>query len=157
MSLASQTTWELILQACDGVIELCCKRKAPNKTRVELSRVADCEMGLFAARDIKQGEEIAEFRGEAIDRAEAVRRDALGSGTHIVTLLHGFRYLDCKNTPVKSNETGGAASFANSCRGTALRPNALLRLNDAVGKERAWLRASRDIAAGEEILFNYAF
>lgn len=139
--------------------ETCCPRRGKllQTTIVKKSVIDGAGLGLFAARNIKQGEEIAEFSGEVIGRQEALRLDSLGYGTHIVTLLHGFRYLNCKETTPESCKTNASASFANSCRGLPVRANAHLRLCDIVGKERAWLRAKRDIEKGEEIFFNYAY
>jgi len=97
--------------------------------------------GLFAARAFKAGETVAEYRGKSISKAESARRQERRKRTFIFE-LDARRDLD-------GASPGNPARFANhSCE-----PN-----GEAVAEgERIFLRALRDIAAGEEVTFDYGY
>lgn len=96
--------------------------------------------GGFAAGPISQGSLIIEYLGEKIDIAESTRR--CSENNEFIFRLNDQCHLD-------GNVVWNPARFLNhSCA-----PNAEAHLLE----ERIWIVASRDIAAGEEITFNYSY
>ncbi len=106
--------------------------------------------GVFARRDIADGTRILEYTGERITKAETVRREAQrlerqrrGGDDSVYFFVLNQRYdLD--------GRTGGSvARFINhSCQ-----PNC----RTEIIRGRVWIIARRDIAAGEELTFDYGF
>lgn len=106
--------------------------------------------GVFAARDIKNGERIIEYLGEKIDKEESNRRGlereeyAKKSGDGAVYIFQLNDELD-----IDGNFDYNDAKFINH----ACRTNC-----EAVCEDDAiWIYATRDICAGEEILYNYGY
>jgi len=94
-------------------------------------------LGLKTLRDWKKGQTIIEYLGEKITSDEADRR--------------GGRYLFELNDKYTIDGTGrdNLARYINhSCR-----PNAEAELNAA--ETRVFMKAKRNIKAGEEITYNY--
>jgi SET domain-containing protein len=104
--------------------------------------------GLFALRDIGAGGRVVEYKGERISKAESARRCAArekaagGDGRVFVFTLDGTLDLD-------GDVPGNPAKFANH----ACDENCEVVLENG----RLWLRALRDIVAGEELTFDYGF
>jgi len=96
-------------------------------------------VGLFARRDISEGQSIVEYSGERISKAESIRRCSEGNAF--------IFYLD-EQFDLDGNIESNPARFLNhSCS-----PNC------AVEKEgRLVVVAQRTIAAGEELTFNYGY
>ncbi len=96
--------------------------------------------GAFAAHSIAEGTRIIEYVGEIIDKQESLKR--CESNNEYIFSLDDQHDLD-GNTPQNP------ARFINhSCA-----PNC-----EAVVEEgRIWIVATRDIADGEELTFNYGF
>lgn len=107
--------------------------------------------GMFATRDIPEGTEVIEYRGERIDKEESDRR--------------GHALMD------EAQETGGAQVYLftlddewdldgsmdwNTARlvNHSCDPNCEAQIDDDL---RIWLVATRDIGKGEELSFNYGF
>jgi len=108
------------------------------------------QKGLFARRDIPVNTRIIEYIGEKIIKTESERRRdeqdekgrSTGDGTVYVFIVNSRYDID-------GNVQGNAAKYANhSCN-----PNACTD----VRKGRVWLRAARDIAKDEEIVYDYGF
>jgi SET domain-containing protein len=101
-------------------------------------------LGCYAAAEIPAGTVVIEYRGESIDRAEALRRDDRGrpgSSPYVLSVTEDL-YID---GAVGGNE----ARFINhSCE-----PNCRVR---RVGG-RAWIVAARTITEGEELSFDYDY
>lgn len=96
--------------------------------------------GGFAAAHIPKGEYLIEYVGEKISKEESARRCGLGNNY----IFHISDEFDLDGS-VPEN----IARFINhSCD-----PNAEAEMDD----ERIWIIALRDIAAGEEITFNYGY
>lgn len=125
-------------------------------------------LGLYAARPFYRGDIITEADGEIITNEVACRRRSEGLGSHIVTLCNGKSALDGRF--VSKHSIGrGAALFANSTYGSNVKPNASwfktdYQLPPTIPScvrdggdclERVWLKATRDIRTGEEILTTY--
>jgi SET domain-containing protein len=96
--------------------------------------------GLFARRRVQAGDLLIEYTGEAISKEESLRRCMAGNN-YIFNINDHFD-LD------GSVESNFARFINHSCA-----PNAEAQLED----DRIWIVALRDIAAGEEITFNYGY
>ncbi len=106
--------------------------------------------GVFAACDIKEGERIIEYLGEKISKEESNRRGleneerakATGSGAVYIFELDDEWDID-------GNFEYNDARFINH----ACRTNC-----EAVSEDGSiWIYATRDIKAGEELLYNYGY
>ena len=96
--------------------------------------------GLFAKRSIGGDERVIEYTGAMIDKAESWRRRK--AGNEFIFELDAELDLD-------GNVAWNLARFINhSCA-----PNGRVELVQG----RVWVVAGRDIAAGEEITFNYSY
>jgi len=96
--------------------------------------------GAFAAKTIRRGTRVIEYRGERIDKAESVRR--CEGGNEFIFSLTDSCDLD-------GNVDWNPARFLNH----ACHPNA----EAEVCEERIWIVSARDIPPGEEVTFNYGF
>lgn len=120
----------------------------PKKT--EARRSAIHGNGVFATGAIAAGERIVRYKGKLRTHAEVDRLYAgdLESG-------HTFLFTLNDKYVIDANEDGNAARWINhSCE-----PNceAVLEESDAgkKRKDRVYIEAMRDIAAGEELTYNY--
>jgi len=96
--------------------------------------------GGFAKAAIPSGARVIEYLGEKISKAESLRR--CEADNEYIFTLSDRQDLD-------GNVAWNPARFINhSCA-----PNCDAELDE----ERIWIVANRDIAAGEEITFNYGF
>lgn len=106
--------------------------------------------GVYAERDIPDGTRIIEYTGERITKAEAWRREALrvkrakrgGDGSVYIFELNKRFDLD------GSKRNNVARLINHSCA-----PNC--RAETVRGK--IWILARRDIAAGDELTFDYGY
>jgi uncharacterized protein len=96
--------------------------------------------GGFAASFIPAGARLAEYQGEKIGKQESLRRCA--AGNDFIFCLDAEFDLDGN---VESNP---ARLLNHSCD-----PNCEAELKDGL----IWITARRDIAAGEEITFDYGY
>lgn len=106
--------------------------------------------GLFALRDIPQGEQIIEYFGERISKEESRKRSLAwdrkarrkGAGLVYIFELNDEEDLD-------GNIEDNPAKFANH----RCEPNC-----EAINyDDHIWLVACRDIQAGEELTFDYGY
>jgi SET domain-containing protein len=96
--------------------------------------------GGFARQPIPKGTRVVEYVGEKISKSESLRR-CLASNHYIFTLTEEF--------DLDGDVPWNPARFLNhSCR-----PNCEAEKT----QERIWIIALRDIAAGEELTFNYGY
>ena len=101
--------------------------------------------GAFATRAIKRGTRIIEYTGERISHEEADRRyDDGAMGRH-----HTFLFTIDNSTCIDAAVEGNDARFINhSCA-----PNC-----EAIDERKhIYIEAIRDIAAGEELTYDYAY
>lgn len=97
-------------------------------------------LGGFAKTPIGRGTRLAEYVGERISKSESLRR-CQESNEYIFTLN--------EEQDLDGNVAWNPARLINhSCA-----PNCEAELHD----DRIWIVAARDIAAGEEITFNYGY
>lgn len=99
--------------------------------------------GVFAARPIAAGERIIEYTGERITWPEALRRHPHDPSDP----NHTFYFHIDDKLVIDALYGGNAARWINH----ACDPNCE---SDAQG-ERVYIRALRDIAAGEELFYDY--
>jgi SET domain-containing protein len=96
--------------------------------------------GGFAGRPFPCGERILEYVGERITKAESLRR--CEAGNSFIFAMNEVEDLD-------GHVPGNPARFLNhSCD-----PNCESLFEEG----RIWIMSTRDIAAGEEITFNYGY
>ena len=101
--------------------------------------------GVYAARRIRQGERIIEYRGERITWREADRRPPSDPDDPHHTF---FFSLDDGRHVIDANVRGNAARWINhSCE-----PNCETEESD---DGRVYIQALRDIRRGEELLYDY--
>lgn len=100
--------------------------------------------GVFATRSIRKGRKLIEYTGERISWEEAERRypvDPVPYHTFLFEIGDGSHCLDAQRR-------GSAAKWFNhSCK-----PNCEVEEDE---DERVWVRACRDIKAGEEMTYDY--
>lgn len=105
--------------------------------------------GVFAVADIPKGTLVVEYKGELITDEEADRRHPTNPDdpfhTFFFSLAEGGHCID-------ANVRGNAARWINhSCA-----PNCKSEeIEDAKGRSRVYIRAKRDIKAGEELNYDY--
>ena len=106
--------------------------------RVDTSRIAG--QGLFAEQDMRQGTKIIRYIGEKITHEESDRRLAAGN-VYIFGLDERFA--------IDGSTDKNTARFINhSCE-----PNC----HTEQSGNTIWIVAIRDIAAGEELTYNYEY
>ena len=100
--------------------------------------------GVYAGRNLKQGERIIEYKGEVIGWREADRRPPSDPDDPNHTF---FFSLDDGKHVIDANVNGNAARWINhSCE-----PNCETEEDDG----RVFIEALRDIRAGEELFYDY--
>lgn len=96
--------------------------------------------GLFTLRPFKEGSRIIEYIGERITKSESARRTEAGNP---------FIFEVNERTDIDGSVDWNPARFANHC----CKPNCEAQCI----RGHIWFIALRDIAAGEEITFNYGY
>src|SRR5215467_9297810 len=127
------------MPACDSELHLEGGSDPMNiQVRVGPSRIAG--QGLFAAQDIPKGTRIIQYIGEKITSRERARRLAAGNA-YIFHLTYHYA-LD-------------GQSLANTARyiNHSCDPNCTVEIT----QDTIWIVALRDIAAGEELSYNYGY
>lgn len=99
-------------------------------------------LGAFAARHIPKGTVLGRYEGEHIDQSEYDRKYPRGDPVYVLQLEGKRGYID------------GAASGHWSARINAAR-DAQPNVRFGTGAAEATIRATRAIAAGEELLIRY--
>lgn len=110
-------------------------------------------LGLFAARPYSKGECIVEYQGEVLSEKEYSRRYGDKLGKYVLQASRKT-YIDARD-PDKSNQ----ARFINDCRRCDKKQGACpgnnVRAHVRRGTKRAFIYATRNIAPGEELFWNY--
>lgn len=100
--------------------------------------------GVFATRDIEKGTQIIEYRGERISWPQALKRP----DTDPDNPFHTFFFSLDDGRVIDASVRGNAARWINhSCA-----PNCETEEDDEC---RVYIYAKRDIAAGEELTYDY--
>ena len=122
----------------------------PKRIKVAQSRIPNAGNGLFILEDVKKGEPIARYSGEAISRAEREQRSS-----HYIVEVHKNLYLDAADP--KHFE----GRHANDGKRSRLQVNARFaasyRTNicSITGFRWIYIYATRNIKADSEILLDY--
>ncbi len=115
---------------------------------VKKSTLPGAGKGLFTKKDIKKGERIIEYLGEIITEAELDRRAEKD--------IFGYAFFISKRKCIDAYYTPDElARYANDARG--LKRIKGLRNNSCydVYKNSGWIKAEKNIRAGEEIFVSY--
>ncbi|KAK2590245.1 hypothetical protein QQS21_012076 [Conoideocrella luteorostrata] len=122
------------------------------------SQLEGCGYGLFTAENIAQDEFIVEYVGELITHDEGVRREARRGNVfdEESNVSYVFTLLENEGIWVDAAIYGNLSRYINHAsehdtRGCNITPR-ILYVN---GEYRIEFTALRDIAAGEELFFNY--
>jgi SET domain-containing protein len=100
-------------------------------------------LGVFATRRIKKGSRVIEYLGERISHAEADRRyDHKDENDN-----HTFLFIVDARTVIDAGVDGNEARFVNH----GCEPNC----ESVIVNRRVFIEAIRDIAAGEELTYDY--
>ena len=119
---------------------------AQRKRRIIVKNSRVHGRGVYAARSIKAGEKIIEYKGERISWKEADRRPPSDPDDPHHTF---FFSLDDKKTVIDAGVGGNVARWINhSCD-----PNCETEETD---DGRVFIQALRDIRAGEELNYDYS-
>jgi SET domain-containing protein len=102
-------------------------------------------MGVYAARKIKKGTRIIEYKGERISSDEADRRyDDDAMETH-----HTFLFYIDEDTCIDAANNGNEARFINhSCE-----PNCIAYME----RKRVFIYALKTIGEGDELTYDYSY
>jgi SET domain-containing protein len=117
---------------------------APTAPPVDVRRSRIQGRGVFASRDIARGERIIEYAGLRISHGEA---DAECGDDEASSRHHTFLFAVDDRVVIDAGRGGNEARFINhSCD-----PNCEI----VVARRRVFIHALRDIATGEELLYDY--
>ncbi|HOV10483.1 MAG TPA: SET domain-containing protein [Bacteroidales bacterium] len=117
---------------------------------IKPSQIPGSGLGLWAAKDFKKGDVIVKYDGDKISLKECERRNQNqeGYGGYYLTLSKN-RIIDAQYTLWAEGRYANDAAGLTRIKG--LRNNAKYQLI----KREAFIVASRNIKAGEEILVSY--
>jgi SET domain-containing protein len=116
---------------------------SPSPSPVVVRRSKIQGRGVYATRDIAEGERILEYTGTLVSAAEA---DA-GTDDEGMRRHHTFLFAVDDDWVVDGSRGGNEARYINhSCE-----PNC----ESVVVRRRIYIHALRDIAAGEELVYDY--
>ena len=133
------------------------------------SRIHNAGLGLFVLSDVQKGDYIAEFGGPLVDHETALEMLQRGQDTHLCSL---YPLESALNGRVTADfplwwyvHKAVVASFINDPYGTTNRSNVrIVNVDVETGHHnpagfytmrRVFVRATKDLAAGSEVLLNY--
>lgn len=115
---------------------------------VKKSTIPTAGKGLFVTRDVKKDERIVEYLGEIIDWKECDVRAEKDEGGYVF-YISKKKCIDAFNMPEV------LARFANDANGLVKIPGVRNNCVYEIYKNRGWIKATRNIKAGSEILVSY--
>lgn len=120
------------------------------KKTVQFARSAIHDWGLYALEPIAAKEMIIEYVGDRIRQqvAELREKKYLRSG-----IGSSYLFRIDENTVIDASKKGGIARFINHC----CVPSCTAKIIKVEGKKRIVIYALRDIAANEELTYDYKF
>uniref|UniRef100_A0A8C5LUL7 [histone H4]-lysine(20) N-methyltransferase n=1 Tax=Leptobrachium leishanense TaxID=445787 RepID=A0A8C5LUL7_9ANUR len=108
--------------------------------------------GVFATRDFQRGEYVVEYHGDLIEITDAKKREALyAQDSSTGCYMYYFQYLNktyCVDATKESNRLGRLVNHSKT-------GNCHTKLHNINNVPHLVLIASRDIKAGEELLYDY--
>ena len=114
--------------------------------RIQTRRSGVHGKGVFALHDLAEGETLIEYVGEVIDWPEALRRHPHDPAQP----NHTFYFHVDESRVIDANVGGNSSRWINhSCQ-----PNCQAEISDE-GSSRVFIKALRNIAAGEELFYDY--
>ena len=117
---------------------------------VDKSTIPNSGNGLFTKKDFKKGQLICQFKGDLLDEDELSKIDTTGPRGHYLIGLSNNMTLDVYNSKSLARYANDAEGF-KKVRG---RRNNSTIYSSKNGKS-AYIAATRDIKAGEEIFVSY--
>jgi SET domain-containing protein len=115
---------------------------------VKKSTLPKAGKGLFTKKDIKKGERIVEYIGEIITEAELDRRAEND--------IYGYAFYISKRKCIDAYyRPDELARFANDAKGLVRVEGIKNNCCYEIWKNRGWIKAERNIKAGEEIFVSY--
>jgi SET domain-containing protein len=115
---------------------------------VKKSLLPNAGKGLFTSKAIKKGTKIIEYKGEIIDWKEYEKRVERDEDGYLF-FINKKHCIDAWNTPQHKARYANDAAGLSRVKG--LKNNSVYEIED----DKCFIVATRDIAAGEEILVNY--
>jgi uncharacterized protein len=117
---------------------------------IKTSQLPSAGMGLWAEKDFKRGEIIVKYDGEKITWKECERRNLAQEG-------YGCYYLFIsKNKCIDAQHTTWAQGrYANDAAGLVRKAGKRNNSKYEIIKGEAFIKATRNIKAGEEIFVSY--
>jgi uncharacterized protein len=116
---------------------------------VKKSQIPGAGKGLYTKRDIKKGERFVEYLGEIITDAECDRRAEEHDQYGYIFYISKKKCVDAYHTP---NEL---ARYANDAKGLTKVKGITNNCCYTVYKNSGWIKAEKNIKAGDEILVSY--
>lgn len=115
---------------------------------VKKSTLPNAGKGLFTKREIKKGERFVEYLGEILNEKECDERAERDE--------YGYMFYISKNNCIDAYHTPEAyARYANDANGISKVKGLKNNCSYDIYKRRGWIKADKNIKAGEEIFVNY--
>jgi len=103
--------------------------------------------GVFAARDLEKGERIIEYKGERITWEQALKRHPHNP----LEPNHTFFFDIDEGMVIDGGAQGNSARWINhSCS-----PNCKAEQIEIDGEQRVFIKARKNISAGDELFYDY--
>ncbi|KAM4053962.1 N-lysine methyltransferase KMT5A isoform 4-T6 [Anomaloglossus baeobatrachus] len=119
---------------------------------MKVDMIADKGRGVIATRNFQRGEFVVEYHGDLIETTDAKRREALyAQDSSTGCYMYYFQYLNktyCVDATKETNRLGRLINHSKN-------GNCHTKLHDIKNIPHLILIASRDIKAGEELLYDY--
>ena len=127
----------------------------PGGVKITQSTLQGAGLGLFADKRFGKNDVITEYCGDVIDYNKAMEMRRLGIDSHVKGIEYMSSFIDgvrCWSTCVGK----GGASFANDGTSSKLNNCTYYKFYDNTrATYRVFLKATRDIAIGEELFVCY--
>ena len=116
--------------------------------KVRKSKIPGAGKGLYTLKDIKKGERVVEYLGEIITDAECDKRAEKDE--------YGYIFYISKNKCIDAfNMPEVKARYANDANGLTKVKGVRNNCSYEVWKRSGWIKAEKNIKAGDEILVSY--
>lgn len=123
---------------------------APLMLYVKKSRIPKAGKGLFTDKDIKKDEIVCEYEGEKLTWKECLKRNEVQKGKGAY-----YFHINDKNCIDAQYTTWALGRYANDAAGPGRIAGVRNNSRYDVIKGKPYIRATRNIKAGSEILVSY--